>query len=1129
MTKTIKTIKLLPAKGIRTSVSTHPALGVQMETLYLYNAAAVNRAIEQINTSETDTLKNATNAEQAAKDANAAAKDSAEQARVAHQALTTVKGYAAAVEEAIEMANTYAETAQASDAAANAAMQEAQSAADAAAQSANKTEQNEKILQGYVDTANEAATTATSNAASAKSSADAAADFMARTAAAQSEAETSKTSAAQSAINAANSAKNAATSESNAQTSMDGAAIYANAAATSASNAAGYAANAQNAQSAAEMAANNAATSEQNAAQSASGAKESADAAAQSAVSAQESKSAAGQSELNAAKSESAALQSAQEAQNAQVMAKEAQNAAETSQKSAQSAATSAQESKNAAQGASESAAQSAQSADISAQAAQSAATSAQESKNAAQDASESAAQSARSADSSAQSAQSAATSAQESKNAAQGASESAAQSAQSASSSKQSAAEDAAAAQSAAQAASASAENAQSQKTAAQASANASATSATSAATSASNAAGYAANAQNAQSAAETAANNAATSEQNAAASATSAAKDAANAASSAKEAQDAVTAGIRPATSEQLGGVIVGETLKVENGKINLSDSNLSKINDTTKDVENIKQTIPENASPTNQFATKVDLTDYVKNTDYASASKGGVFKTGANYGTEVGASGSLYGCVETVQSLATRSNHAFISKGTLENIKNDLVKRAVTENDITLTDDEKTAAQDWLGIKQGASLPILMAMWSDHILDDMSWLRADTFSWQSGDVYVAAYQHLVEDVGAVTTYYCWEETKGGFVYTKSATPSVGDKMYYYENGVMIESSDDDIAGGTITNASDSYISNANGYSYARYASGDVDAFAAPAQTDTIGGITITYYLAEDGHKICTPDQESNIVALYEATGVAWYYILDTENKQFKLPRSKHNKYADTAPVVGTGKSIGFTPVNKAFSGNNALYPNEGAIGTTKTVYQANTAAGLGLSTDPSLSQVFAQQTQDTDQYKYLYFYVGNFTQDAVEQTAGITSEQLNNKADISLFNAIYPVGSIYIGTQSTCPMAIAIPGSSWELLEAGRALWTGDGSNGNTTIAAGLPNITGSAGVYSLQRNASSTQSGALYNTGATYYGYGSSTNNTGLTVNINASRSSSIYGNSTTVQPPAYVVNVWRRTA
>ena len=32
-----------------------------------------------------------------------------------------------------------------------------------------------------------------------------------------------------------------------------------------------------------------------------------------------------------------------------------------------------------------------------------------------------------------------------------------------------------------------------------------------------------------------------------------------------------------------------------------------------------------------------------------------------------------------------------------------------------------------------------------------------------------------------------------------------------------------------------------------------------------------------------------------------------------------------------------------------------------------------------------------------------------------------------------------------------------------------------------------------------------------------------------INFDASRSSSIYGNSTTVQPPAYVVYMWKRTA
>ena len=45
---------------------------------------------------------------------------------------------------------------------------------------------------------------------------------------------------------------------------------------------------------------------------------------------------------------------------------------------------------------------------------------------------------------------------------------------------------------------------------------------------------------------------------------------------------------------------------------------------------------------------------------------------------------------------------------------------------------------------------------------------------------------------------------------------------------------------------------------------------------------------------------------------------------------------------------------------------------------------------------------------------------------------------------------------------------------------------------------------------------------------FTGGGGVANNSAL-LHIDASRSSSIYGNSTTVQPPAYVVNIWRRTA
>lgn len=129
-------------------------------------------------------------------------------------------------------------------------------------------------------------------------------------------------------------------------------------------------------------------------------------------------------------------------------------------------------------------------------------------------------------------------------------------------------------------------------------------------------------------------------------------------------------------------------------------------------------------------------------------------------------------------------------------------------------------------------------------------------------------------------------------------------------------------------------------------------------------------------------------------------------------------------------------------------------------------------------------------------------------------------------TLLNAIYPVGSIYIGTQSTCPLSTLISNSTWEIVATNRALWGGNGTNANTTIAAGLPNITGSFGRVA---SANNVTSGAFTTTSGSE-NHGASGNKLGYVgYSLDASRSSSIYGNSSTVQPPAYVVNVWRRTA
>lgn len=139
-----------------------------------------------------------------------------------------------------------------------------------------------------------------------------------------------------------------------------------------------------------------------------------------------------------------------------------------------------------------------------------------------------------------------------------------------------------------------------------------------------------------------------------------------------------------------------------------------------------------------------------------------------------------------------------------------------------------------------------------------------------------------------------------------------------------------------------------------------------------------------------------------------------------------------------------------------------------------------------------------------------------------------QANNAIQTNLNNlkAIYPVGCIYIGTQSSCPMTTLIPGSTWKLVSSGRALWTGNGSNANTTIAAGLPNITGT---FNVNSPTSQNTTGA-FNRDTSYNSRGwDGTSGGGQTYSFDASRSSSIYGKSSTVQPPAYVVNVWRRTA
>ena len=70
---------------------------------------------------------------------------------------------------------------------------------------------------------------------------------------------------------------------------------------------------------------------------------------------------------------------------------------------------------------------------------------------------------------------------------------------------------------------------------------------------------------------------------------------------------------------------------------------------------------------------------------------------------------------------------------------------------------------------------------------------------------------------------------------------------------------------------------------------------------ETEEISGYTVTYNLAPDGHKIVLAANEAAVTNVYNATGVAWYYILDASTTQFKLPRTKYAFDSGTTSEIG------------------------------------------------------------------------------------------------------------------------------------------------------------------------------------------------------------------------------------
>ena len=200
------------------------------------------------------------------------------------------------------------------------------------------------------------------------------------------------------------------------------------------------------------------------------------------------------------------------------------------------------------------------------------------------------------------------------------------------------------------------------------------------------------------------------------------------------------------------------------------------------------------------------------------------------------------------------------------------------------------------------QSSSYSLFDYKWADHILNDVRWLRADTFSWHSGSVYSDCYTELYDE------------------YNNNASVSESNGMF-------------------------------------------------------------SYMRTPKGYCITTAANASLVNDMYESQGIAWYYILDTVNTQFKLPRTKYG-------FVGVRTAPGTQVTSTTYDDNSILLSSGSAPGANPICVQ-NPATQM-----------------------YLYAYVGYFSKESIAQTASLNSGLFTMKADTDLANITSAGKSIVAG---------------------------------------------------------------------------------------------------------------------
>ena len=316
-----------------------------------------------------------------------------------------------------------------------------------------------------------------------------------------------------------------------------------------------------------------------------------------------------------------------------------------------------------------------------------------------------------------------------------------------------------------------------------------------------------------------------------------------------------------------------------------------------------------------------------------------------------------------------------------------------------------------------------------------------------------------------------------------------------------------------------------------------------SAVDQTEEVGGVNITFRKSSELNMKITTDKTAfdNIL---QATNSAWYYVLDTTNEGFYLPIL--NGFLQFGSQAGTYMSAGLPNITGTFSSVSDAAKQTGATYiTAETIFNGG-ASGYQVDRHYSFdasrsSSIYGNSTtvQPEAIQGYLYFYVGETVQNANLINAAELQTMIS-KSKLLIGDPIYTLSNTLSADEIWLEGAEISRTTYAALFEIyGTTYGEGDGSTTfnlpdfrNRTIwgaedfgyiEAGLPNITGSAKAGTFY----TPYSGALYPSPKDGAYLNPTTGQTGMydaAINIDASLSSSIYGNSTTVQPPSVKVRV-----